>query len=150
MQDFLYLAIFVGLMVNLVVVDMTGVILGGFFVPGYLALQITDPVAVLQIVGGALVTVGIVRALGNFMILYGRKMMVVSILVGFLLSLCMAYFGRTAAGAGYKVDFGLIVPGLMAYWMQRQGILETLMLGLIGAVIVRLILVLITGGMVSL
>ena len=103
-----------------------------------------------QIFGAALLTVGIVRVMSNIMIIYGRKMMVVGILVGFLVSLSLAYFFNTPAFKGYEVDFGFIVPGLMAYWMQRQGVLETFMLSVVGAIIVRFILVIITGGLVAL
>jgi poly-gamma-glutamate biosynthesis protein PgsC/CapC len=150
MTDFLYLSIFVGLLVNLVSVELVGVILGGFFVPGYLALIITDPPQVLFFVIIAMVTVALVRLMSNFMIIYGRKMLVLSILIGYLLNMIVVYFRYPSMSMGYQETFSHIIPGLMAYWMQRQGVAETLMLALTGAVITRLVLVVITGGAVQL
>jgi hypothetical protein len=41
---------------------------------------------------------------------------------------------------------GYIIPGLIAIWIDRQGLIESLTALLIASVIVRLILILITGG----
>jgi len=150
MQEMLYLSIAVGLLVNLVTVDIFGVILGGFIVPGYLALAITDPQYIIQVFLVAMATVFIVMMLGNIMIIYGRKMLVMSVLVGYLLNWLLHDLGiwqMAGPGGGH---FGLIIPGLMAYWMQRQGIIITAALSVTGAVVIRLILVLVTGGTVSL
>ena len=43
-------------------------------------------------------------------------------------------------------SIGYIIPGLIAYWMLRQGIFETLCTMLMAAFIVRLALVVAQGG----
>ncbi|MFH1878120.1 MAG: poly-gamma-glutamate biosynthesis protein PgsC/CapC, partial [Candidatus Omnitrophota bacterium] len=98
----------------------------------------------------ALLTVGIVRILGNIMIIYGRKLLVLSVLIGYILNWAWYYFHFLGSNGLDKIEFGLIVPGLMAYWMQRQGVVETAALALTGAVLIRFILVVITGGAVTL
>ncbi|MFH1664583.1 MAG: poly-gamma-glutamate biosynthesis protein PgsC/CapC [Candidatus Omnitrophota bacterium] len=145
-----YIAIFVGLLVNLISVDVLGVILGGFVVPGYLAMQITKPEYIANIFLVAIITVLVVKFLANFMIIYGRKMLVISVLVGFSVNQFLFAYISPAGNSGGAADFGMIIPGLMAYWIQRQGIVETVALSLIGAVVTRLILVIVTGGVMPL
>jgi hypothetical protein len=41
---------------------------------------------------------------------------------------------------------GYIIPGLIAIWIDRQGLIESVSALLIASVIVRIILILITGG----
>jgi uncharacterized membrane protein len=41
---------------------------------------------------------------------------------------------------------GYIIPGLIAYWMERQGAVATLMAMLMAAVLVRLVLIVAVGG----
>ena len=45
---------------------------------------------------------------------------------------------------------GLIIPGLIANWMERQGIIKTITTMLIVAICIRLILMITTGGEVFL
>jgi poly-gamma-glutamate biosynthesis protein PgsC/CapC len=150
MQEILYLSIAIGLFVNLVTVDLFGVILGGFVVPGYLALEIINPFYIVQVFFIAALTVLVVRLLSNVMIIYGRKMLVMSVLVGFMLNWALDYTGIARPYGFYTGHFGLIIPGLMAYWMQRQGAVITVALSITGAVIIRLILGLVTGGSIPL
>jgi hypothetical protein len=43
-------------------------------------------------------------------------------------------------------SIGYIIPGLIAYWMSRQGVVETLCTMIMAAFIVRLALVVAHGG----
>ena len=45
---------------------------------------------------------------------------------------------------------GLIIPGLIANWMERQGVVKTVCVMIIAAVFIRLILMIVTGGQVFL
>ena len=45
---------------------------------------------------------------------------------------------------------GLIIPGLIANWMERQGVIKTISTMIIAAVFIRLLLMIITGGEVFL
>jgi hypothetical protein len=43
---------------------------------------------------------------------------------------------------------GMIVPGLIAYWMERQGAIETLSCMILGSVLTKFLLIICTGGKV--
>ena len=52
-------------------------------------------------------------------------------------------------GGEFKV-VGYIVPGLIAYWMERQGVVRTIAITLIASVMTRLFIIIITGGKIPL
>jgi len=149
-ESLLYLAVGVGLLINLLSVDFLGLILGGFVVPGYLALQVTKAGHMAYLFLVALATVVIVKTLSKFMIIYGRKLLVMSVLVGYLINWSVYTLTAAWGSEGQGIHFGLIIPGLLAYWMQRQGVFATAALSLTGAVVIRLLLVVVTGGVVPL
>ncbi len=150
MQEILYLSIAIGLVLSLVSVEFFGVILGGFFVPGYLAMHITKPLYILHVYVIAMITVIVVRALSGYMIIYGRKMLVMSVLIGYLLNLTSGLLNLGWISGLDEMHFGIIIPGLLAYWMQRQGIIETMVLSITGTVMTRFILTIVVGGALSL
>ncbi len=127
---------------------MFGLAAGGLVVPGYIALYLDKPVALLSTVAASFVTFGLIRFLSYFIFIFGRRRMVLTILLGF-----MAGWGlRSVSGftlAGMPMDLapvGYIIPGLISNWMDRQGILPTLATMIIAAVIVRLLIIIISGG----
>ena len=74
------------------------------------------------------------------------------ILVGFLfgwLSRELLIIQTSALTLEFQT-IGLIIPGLIANWMERQGIVKTVSTMIVAAVIIRLILMIITGGEVFL
>jgi hypothetical protein len=70
------------------------------------------------------------------------------ILVGFVFGhLTRVFFGRPELPQFISFEaIGYIIPGLIAYWMERQGALATLMAMLMAAVLVRLVLIVAVGG----
>ena len=90
----------------------------------------------------ALATYAIVRLLSTFLIVYGRRRTVLMILVGYILGMLVSHLLGTSA------DFaviGFVIPGLIAVWMDRQSVLQTLAALTLVSVVVRLILVLVVG-----
>jgi poly-gamma-glutamate biosynthesis protein PgsC/CapC len=82
------------------------------------------------------------------MIIYGRRRTVLMILVGFAMGALLRSFG-TLPLPMTTIDLsiiGYIIPGLIAIWIDRQGLIESFSALLIASVIVRIILILITGG----
>ena len=69
------------------------------------------------------------------------------ILVGYLIGMLMRWaagsFGHLQ-GAELTV-IGFIIPGLIAIWLDRQGIVETLAALLTASVVVRLMLIVVVG-----
>lgn len=148
----LFQAIGLGLVVSLVFTEILGLAAGGLVVPGYIALYLDQPLRILGTVIASLITYGVVRILGRFILLYGRRTMVFCVLAGFLFGYLTRYLLVANAAVDLGVDtallqsVGYIIPGLIAYWMMRQGIAETLCTMFMAAFIVRVALVVAHGG----
>src|SRR5437867_8395419 len=116
-------AIGLGLVISLIFAESLGIAAGGMVVPGYIALYIHQPFLVLGTVIASLATLATLKVLTNYILIYGRRRIVLSILLGFL-------FGWTAkrflvfSFAPYTLELksiGYIIPGLIANWMERMG-----------------------------
>ena len=68
--------------------------------------------------------------------------------IGFLFGQLMQRIPAVGATsmAGGVAAIGYIIPGLLAYWMTRQGIVQTLSAMCVAAVLVRLGLIVLHGG----
>lgn len=144
-------AIAIGLIVSLLFTEWFGLSGGGMIVPGYLALYVDRPGSILLTLGAACVTYGIVKVISQMAIVYGRRRIVLMMLFGFLvggaLRSAVAFSGNACGSASLPLDggcfcvIGFIIPGLIALWMDRQGIVETLSPLMISTVLVRLVLI---------
>ena len=77
--------------------------------------------------------------LSRYLLIYGRRRVILSLLIAFLIGLIF----RQSIFINYPIDYiGFIIPGLIANWMDRQGIIRTTSVILITASIVHLILML--------
>ncbi len=148
----IYQSIGLGLVVALVFSEILGLAAGGLVVPGYIALYLDQPLRILGTILASLVTYGFIRILGRFVLLYGRRTMVFCVLSGFLFGYLTRYILVFNDALNLGVDtsviqsIGYIIPGLIAYWMMRQGIVETLCTMIMASFIVRLALVTAYGG----
>jgi poly-gamma-glutamate biosynthesis protein PgsC/CapC len=142
------IAIGLGLAMSLVFSEAFGLAAGGMVVPGYIALALAEPWRVVGTIAAAIVTFLIVRLIGRFMLLYGRRHLVMVILVGFLVGhATRVFFGRPEFPEFLSFEaIGYIIPGLIAYWMERQGAFQTIVSMLMAAALVRLVLIVVVGG----
>lgn len=143
MTELLSLSVGIGLVVGLLFTELFGIASGGLIVPGYVALYLTRPWDVAVTVAVAFATFGLVRTLSSFLIVYGRRRSALMILFGYLLGMAVRQWLVLPIE-----DFSLIgyvIPGLIAIWMDRQGVLETLASMLIVSSVVRLILIVAIG-----
>ena len=142
MTSLLPVSVGVGLVVSLLFSELFGLAAGGLVVPGYLALSLNRPLSVVLTLAVALVTVGLMHGLTHFMILYGRRRTALTILVGYAL----AMISRSIPGADTgDTVIGFIIPGLIALWMMRQGIVQTVTSIITVSVMVRLVLIIVMG-----
>lgn len=157
MIDILTASIGVGLAVSLLFSEMFGLAAGGMVVPGYIALHLNRPVDVTLTLIAALVTYLVVHALSTFMIIYGKRRTVMMIIIGYLVRGVMGMIPfytseplfqisqrLSDAPAAFEV-IGYVIPGLIAIWMDRQGVIETLAALITSSVVVRLVLMLVFG-----
>jgi len=147
MVDLLTLSVGIGLVVSLIFSELFALAAGGMIVPGYLALSLNRPFDVILTVGTGLMTFAIVHGLSSFTLVYGRRRTVIMILVGYLMgTLVRATIGTVPAPTGVEMQvIGFIIPGLIAIWLDRQGVIETLAALVTASVVVRLVLVLVAG-----
>ena len=138
----------VGLLVSLAITEVFGLTAGGMIVPGYFALSVHQPVNLLLTLLVAMATFGVVRLLRKYMIIYGRRRIVLMLLFGFLLGSLVRYCSHSVSlssgeSANCMCVIGFIIPGLIALWFDRQGMMNTLGSLATSTVIVRLVLILI-------
>lgn len=145
-------AIGLGLVISLVFSEIFGLAAGGMVVPGYVALQLHKPLMVIGTVIASLITYLFTKFLANFMFLYGRRRFVLNILVGFLVAQLLPLI-FTFSLTDNKIQLsaiGLIIPGLMANWMEQQGVFSTLFALFVAASLIRILLMIISGGTILL
>ncbi|MCG8586538.1 MAG: poly-gamma-glutamate biosynthesis protein PgsC [Pirellulales bacterium] len=144
-------AIGLGLAVTLLFSELFGLAAGGMVVPGYIALCLNDPMCVALTLLAAWLTYVVVRAISGKVILYGRRRIVLMILVGFLIGALIralpigdaaVWAGMAGVAATGVAVVGFIIPGLIAIWIDRQGLVETVSVLLMTSVVVRLVLIL--------
>ena len=136
-------ALVIGIVVSLVLTELVGLTAGGIIVPGYVALLLDRPTALLAFLLVAATSYGIVRALGTVLMLYGSRRFALAVLAGLTLSIGAQWASLAVPLHTEWVGLGLIVPGLLAHQFDRQGILPTLAMLAIAAPLVRLILILV-------
>ena len=142
-MELLPLSVGIGLAVGLLVTELFGIASGGLIVPGYIALNMMRPMDVLVTVLVSLATFGAVRVLSTFLIIYGRRRTAIMILFGYIIGMLVRGWSSLSP---HDFDvIGFIIPGLIAIWMDRQGVVQTLCSITIVGTIVRLILILAVG-----
>jgi poly-gamma-glutamate biosynthesis protein PgsC/CapC len=145
MAEQLTLAIGLGLAVSILFSETFGIAAGGMIVPGYLALHINQPLTLGLTALAATITFGIVRAISTFVIVYGRRRTVLMILTGYIFGAVLTQLAPAQVGEETVQVIGYIIPGLIAIWLDRQGVLETFSSATTAAIIVKLLLILISG-----
>ena len=141
------IAIGLGIILSLFFTETLGVTAGGLIVPGYVAIYLNEPYMVIGTFLISIATYLIVKFLSYFMLIYGKRRLVLSLLIGFLIG----YTVRNIDDSLFMIDgellvIGNIIPGLIASWMDRQGVIRTISVILITASIVQLILMLLYRG----
>lgn len=167
--NLLAMAIGIGLLLTLLVTEAFGIAAGGLVVPGYMALKLMQPINFVITILVALAAFAIIRVMSSFMVIYGRRMTALTILTAYLIGalLELAIGGGIAfqpmpegsslmqgdsatdalnqpLAAPEFIELGVIgyiIPGLIALWFNRQGILQTLSALIITSVLVRLTLI---------
>lgn len=134
--QYVYLAIGLGMLVGLIFSETLGVMGGGLIVPGYFALHLQDFYAVSITFSIGVLTFLIVKFLSNYIIVFGRRRVILSLLIAFLIGLFFRDFL-------YMEYIGFIIPGLIASWMDKQGIIRTVSVVVIESSIVHFFLMLI-------
>ena len=140
------ISIGIGIVLSLILSETLGVTAGGIIVPGYIALHLHDPLQVFSTFVVALLVWVIIQLLGKVMFLYGKRRMVLALILGFFLGYVSRNFVFLSEDLGSVAVIGNIIPGLIANWMDRQGILRTVSVIILTAVMVKLSVMILFNG----
>jgi len=129
--------IVLGVVVSILFSELTGLSPAGLVVPGYIALNLHNPLRVCYTLAISLLAMGLVKLLSRAVILYGRRRFALLLLLAFGISTLLRWSGLVP----YSVDvIGCVIPGIVAREMDRQGVAKTLLS--LGVVTVVLVLIL--------
>jgi poly-gamma-glutamate biosynthesis protein PgsC/CapC len=135
-------ALFIGLVVGFLYYELVGLSPGGVIAPGYLALFTAEPFRILTTVLLATIVWGIIELLSPRLILYGRRRLLLALLLGFSCKLAVEAWILPVAGIAVDLQsIGYMIPGLIANEMSRQKPLPTLFsLTLVTALVAMILL----------
>ena len=144
----LWVSVGIGLVVSLLFAEWLGLAAGGLVVPGYIALFWNKPLQIVGTLIAAALTLTALRLFSTHAFVYGRRRLVLTILLGFLFGSLLRYTAFASGLSAYiSLDpIGYVIPGLLAYWMEKQGIIETVSALVVASVLVRFMVILINGG----
>lgn len=136
----------IGIILSLLLSETLGVTAGGIIVPGYIALYLHQPFQVIITLLVAIVVWGIIQILGKKVFLYGKRRIVLALILGFFFGFLSRNFIFFVEDMASLAVIGNIIPGLIANWMDRQGVIRTTSVVILTAVMVKLSIIIIFGG----
>ena len=143
------LSIGLGMVFSLLLTEIIGLTAGGIIVPGWVALHLHNPFSVFVTFFIAFSVFIIVEILSKFMFIYGKRRLVISLLLGFIMGLVFNTYFSVFISNNFLLEIysiGFIIPGMIANWMSRQGVLRTITIIFITSPIVQLIIIMLTQG----
>ena len=82
-EVYAYIAIGLGMVISLLLTETLGVMAGGIIVPGYIALSLQNPYKVGISFIISIITFGIVYILSKIILIYGRRRLILCLLIGY-------------------------------------------------------------------
>lgn len=113
-----------GVAISLIFSELTGLSPAGLVVPGYIVLCLQSPQRIIYTLGVAFVVLGIAKVLSYFVILYGRRRFAVMVLLSFAVDLLIGQLGILPTDPGM---IGVLIPGIIAGEMEKQGVFKSLL-----------------------
>jgi gamma-polyglutamate biosynthesis protein CapC len=137
-----------GMLMSFFLSETIGLAAGGIVVPGYIAMTLHEPFRVAATILIALSVYLIVKFISRWMLIYGRRQLILGVLLGYLIGYITKIMPPLQVGQVHIdiATIGFVIPGLIAYWMARQGVVETISMLLVAGVLARLIITVISGG----
>ncbi|MDK2951097.1 MAG: gamma-polyglutamate biosynthesis protein CapC [Kosmotogales bacterium] len=136
------------LLVSFIFSELTSLLTGGLISGGYLAIYVNEPGRIVMTLVAAIVTYFTIKLLSNFIILFGRRRFILSILIGFIFGWLVSLIYTSTLNFSLDLDLrviGFIIPGLIANDMYKQGIFKTIICLSIVTLLVKFFLILIYG-----
>lgn len=124
----LYFSLFVGVVLSLIFAEKFGINPAGLVVPGYLALIFDQPIMLLSVLIISCLTYFIVsNGISKWVILYGRRKFAAMILTGMVIKFIFDLLYPLTPFEMVEVSgIGVVIPGIIANTIQKQGVIITL------------------------
>jgi len=118
----------IGLLVGFLFYELVGISPGGVVAPAYLALYIYQPEKIAMTILLSLIILIIIKTLSKHLIIYGRRKLLLALLLSFTLKLLIDSYIQPISVIKFDLQsIGYIIPGLIANEMSRQKIVPTLL-----------------------
>jgi poly-gamma-glutamate biosynthesis protein PgsC/CapC len=117
---------FIGLVLGFLFYELTDVSPGGVIAPAYCALFVDQPAKLgMTVLVAALVWL-LLEFASRYLLLYGRRKLLLAVLLGFCIKLAIEYQIQPLLATTISLQsIGYIIPGLIANESSRQGLLST-------------------------
>lgn len=120
-----------GIILSIVFYEITEISPGGLIVPVYFALYLNNLTKIFFTIFISIITYLLLKFLSNHAIIYGRRRFTLCIILSFLIKTLLKYFNLHILNENEIYFFniaivGIIIPGILAQEMDRNGIIKTL------------------------
>ena len=134
----------IGLIAGFIFYEFVGVSPGGVVAPAYFALFIFQPDKILVTLVLSMVVFYIIKFFSSRLIIYGRRKLLLALVLGFLLKLAIDLIIQPMPLIRLDLQsIGYIIPGLIAHEMSRQKVVPTLLsLGIVTLITYQIALLL--------
>jgi poly-gamma-glutamate biosynthesis protein PgsC/CapC len=121
--------------------ELLGILSGGLVSAGYLAFFFEQPLRIAMTLALSVLICLLVNFLQRFLILFGRRRFVLTVLISLAAAWAIerSFFLLSDVRQDLRI-IGYVIPGLIANDMEKQGILKTIAMLMIIAVIIRLVM----------
>lgn len=120
-----------GVILSIAFYEITEISPGGLIVPAYFALYLDNTTKIILTVFISIITYLLLKILSNYTIIYGRRRFTICIILSFLIKTLLKYFNIFILNENeiYFLNVaivGIIISGILAQEMDRNGIIKTL------------------------
>lgn len=129
--------IIVGIFISLIFSEVTGFSASGLIVPGYIAININNPLRIGLTLLVSLVTYLVIKLLSKYFIIYGKRQFALCIGISILLQMLVSVI--------FPINFGVIgnvICGIMANEWIKEGVLRSTISLFVVVLVILLIMVL--------
>ncbi|SDK90984.1 poly-gamma-glutamate biosynthesis protein PgsC [Natronincola ferrireducens] len=130
----------IGIIISLTYYEITELSPGGMISPIYLALFIDQPKRIIGTIIISVIIYYLLKLLSNYIPIYGKRTFALAIVLGIILKLIFVQ----SLFLPY-LAIGSIIPGLIAFECDKQGVLPTLFSLFITSIILKVMLILMQG-----
>lgn len=135
--------LFIGLVLGMLFYEVTGISPGGVIAPGYFALFVHQLDKITVTLTISIIVWVLVSYLSRYLIIYGRRRLLLALLFGFCLKLIVEFWIQPLTVVQIDLQsIGYIIPGLIANEMLRQKVIPTIAsLGIVSVCVYLVLLI---------